>query len=103
MKALGPRQACLLANHGAVAVAESLRKAYESAGEVEVLASQYARALQIGRPQTVVGARDGARDREVQNLRQADGGKADMSVVLITGAAKRLGRAIALKLAGDGL
>jgi L-fuculose-phosphate aldolase len=40
----------LLANHGAVAVGDSLRKAYELAGEVEVLASQYARALQIGRP-----------------------------------------------------
>ena len=50
VKALGARRACLLANHGAVAVGETLRKAYELAGEVEVLASQYARALQIGRP-----------------------------------------------------
>jgi L-fuculose-phosphate aldolase len=50
VKALGARRACLLANHGAVAVAESLRKAHELAGEVETLAAQYARALQIGRP-----------------------------------------------------
>ena len=50
VKALGPRNACLLANHGAIAVADGLRKAYELAGEVETLASQYARALQIGRP-----------------------------------------------------
>ena len=57
VKALGPRLACLMANHGAVAVAETLRKAYELAGEVEVLASQYARALQIGRPR-ILGARE---------------------------------------------
>jgi L-fuculose-phosphate aldolase len=50
VKALGPRNACLLANHGSIAVADTLRKAYELAGEVETLASQYARALQIGRP-----------------------------------------------------
>lgn len=56
-KALGPRSACLLANHGAVAVGETLRKAYELAAEVETLASQYARALQIGRPR-VLGSRE---------------------------------------------
>ena len=60
VKALGPRQACLLANHGAIAVGDSLRKAYELAGEVEVLASQYARALQIGRPK-LLSAREMAR------------------------------------------
>jgi L-fuculose-phosphate aldolase len=57
VKALGPRRACLMANHGAVAVAETLRKAYELAGEVEALASQYARALMIGRPK-ILGARE---------------------------------------------
>jgi len=60
VKALGPRRACLLANHGAVAVGETLRKAYELASEVEVLASQYARALQIGRP-NLLSAREMAR------------------------------------------
>ena len=55
VKALGARRACLLANHGAVAVAESLRKAYELAAEVETLAAQYARALQIGRPKLLTG------------------------------------------------
>jgi L-fuculose-phosphate aldolase len=60
VKALGPRRACLLANHGAVAVAETLRKAYELAGEVEVLASQYARTLMIGRPR-ILGTREMAR------------------------------------------
>ena len=72
VKAFGPRRACLLANHGAVAVGETLRQAYELAGEVEVLAAQFARALQIGRPEPAFGARDGARDREIQNLRQAN-------------------------------
>jgi L-fuculose-phosphate aldolase len=60
VKALGVRHACLLANHGAVAVAETLRKAYERAGEVEALAAQYARALAIGRPR-ILNAREMAR------------------------------------------
>jgi len=50
VRALGERRACLIANHGAVAVGESLRKAYDLAWEVETLASQYARARQLGRP-----------------------------------------------------
>jgi L-fuculose-phosphate aldolase len=50
VRALGDRRACLIANHGAVAVGESLRKAYDLAWEVETLASQYARARQLGRP-----------------------------------------------------
>jgi len=50
VKALGPREACLLANHGAVAAGETLRQAYERAAAVEALASQYTRALAIGRP-----------------------------------------------------
>jgi L-fuculose-phosphate aldolase len=60
VKALGARYACLAANHGAVAVAETLRKAYERAGEVEALAAQYARALAIGRPR-ILNAREMAR------------------------------------------
>ncbi len=50
VKALGDRQACLIANHGAVAVGETLRKAYDLAWEVETLSAQYARARQLGRP-----------------------------------------------------
>jgi len=60
VKALGPRHGCLLANHGAVAVAETLRKAYERASEIEALAAQYARALAIGRPR-ILNAREMAR------------------------------------------
>jgi L-fuculose-phosphate aldolase len=50
VRALGERRACLIANHGAVAVGESLRKAYDLAWEVETLSAQYARARQLGRP-----------------------------------------------------
>ena len=53
VKALGAREACLLANHGAVAVGETLRQAYERAAAIEALASQYARALTIGRPKVL--------------------------------------------------
>ena len=60
VKALGLREACLLANHGAVAVGESLRQAFERAGTLEALAAQYARALQIGRPR-LLSSREMAR------------------------------------------
>jgi L-fuculose-phosphate aldolase len=60
LKALGARHACLMANHGAVAVGETLRKAYERAGELEALAAQYARAIAIGRPR-ILGSREMAR------------------------------------------
>jgi len=60
VKALGPRNACLLANHGSVALGESVRQAYDRAAALEALAAQYARALQIGRPR-VLSAREMAR------------------------------------------
>jgi L-fuculose-phosphate aldolase len=60
VKALGPREGCLLANHGAVAVGETLRQAYERAAALEALAAQYARALTIGRPK-ILSRREMAR------------------------------------------
>ena len=48
--ALSGRRACLLANHGMIAVDASLEAALALAIEVEVLAEQYWRALQIGEP-----------------------------------------------------
>jgi L-fuculose-phosphate aldolase len=48
--ALTDRDACLLANHGLVAVAASPRAALDLAIEVETLAAQYWRALQVGEP-----------------------------------------------------
>lgn len=55
VKALGPRNACLLANHGSIALGESVRQAYDRAVALEALAAQYARALQIGRPRILSG------------------------------------------------
>jgi L-fuculose-phosphate aldolase len=46
--ALNGRQACLLANHGVIALGASLSAALALAGEVENLAAQYCAALAIG-------------------------------------------------------
>lgn len=48
--ALQDRQACLLANHGMIAIGETLEKALYIAQEVETLCEQYLRALQVGQP-----------------------------------------------------
>jgi L-fuculose-phosphate aldolase len=48
--ALAGRRACLLANHGMIAIGASLDAALALAIEVETLAEQYWRALQIGAP-----------------------------------------------------
>jgi L-fuculose-phosphate aldolase len=50
LKALEGRNACLLANHGMIVVGPNLKKAMWLAVEVETLAAQYWRALQIGKP-----------------------------------------------------
>lgn len=48
LAALGGRRACLLANHGVIAVGETLPAALALAGEVENLATQYCAALAVG-------------------------------------------------------
>jgi L-fuculose-phosphate aldolase len=48
--ALAGRRACLLANHGMIAIGASLDSALALAIEVESLAEMYWRALQIGEP-----------------------------------------------------
>lgn len=48
--ALAQRDACLLANHGVIAIGRSLERALALAIEVENLAEQYAAALQLGEP-----------------------------------------------------
>lgn len=50
LAALSDRRACLLSNHGMIAVGPSLEAALALAIEVETLAEQYWRALQIGAP-----------------------------------------------------
>jgi L-fuculose-phosphate aldolase len=50
VRALGAGNACLLANHGMVALGETLDAALRLAAEVETLAAQYWHAAQIGQP-----------------------------------------------------
>lgn len=50
LRALEGRNACLLANHGAIAAGPSLAKAMWLAVELETLARQYILALQVGDP-----------------------------------------------------
>ena len=50
LAALKERSACLLANHGMIVLGPNLKKAMWLAVEVETLAAQYWRALQIGKP-----------------------------------------------------
>ena len=50
IKALEGRHACLLANHGMIAIGQSLKQTLALAVEVEALCEQYWRALQIGQP-----------------------------------------------------
>jgi L-fuculose-phosphate aldolase len=50
LAALTARRACLLANHGMIAIGATLAAALALAVEVEALAEQYWRALQIGVP-----------------------------------------------------
>ena len=50
LAALDGRRACLLANHGQIAFADSLAGALDLAVEVETLARMYWQALQIGEP-----------------------------------------------------
>jgi len=50
LAALEDRKACLLANHGVIALGETLKAALDLALEVETVAGQYHRALQIGKP-----------------------------------------------------
>jgi L-fuculose-phosphate aldolase len=48
--ALGEARACLLANHGLVAVGPSLATALRVAREIELVAEEYWRACQLGEP-----------------------------------------------------
>lgn len=50
VRALGTGNACLLANHGMVALGETLDAALRLAAEVETLAAQYWHAVQVGQP-----------------------------------------------------
>ncbi len=49
-KALRERDACLMANHGQLALGGTLDEALELAIEIEILATQYCKVLQLGAP-----------------------------------------------------
>ena len=50
VRALGPGRACLMANHGMVALGDALPAALRLATEIETLASLYWHAAQLGAP-----------------------------------------------------
>ena len=50
IEAMDGRTACLLANHGMIAVAGNLKGVLTRATEVETLARQYCHTLKIGEP-----------------------------------------------------
>jgi L-fuculose-phosphate aldolase len=50
IEALKDRKACLLGNHGMIAIGETLEKALDISQEVETLCEQYLLALQVGEP-----------------------------------------------------
>lgn len=56
VEALRDRKACLLANHGMIALGGTLASALKLAVEVETLAGQYWRALAVGEPVILHGA-----------------------------------------------
>ena len=56
VRALGGGLACLLANHGMLALGASLAAALRLAAEVETLAAQYWHAAQLGAPVVLDGA-----------------------------------------------
>lgn len=49
-KGLNKRDACLMANHGQIAMGDTCTKALELAAEVEILAEQYFKVLCLGKP-----------------------------------------------------
>jgi len=53
IKALNGRYACLLAHHGQITIADTLKKAISLSIEVETLASIFLKSLQIGEPKNL--------------------------------------------------
>ncbi|MBM3522310.1 MAG: class II aldolase, partial [Alphaproteobacteria bacterium] len=72
LRALEDRKACLLANHGMITLGPNLARALWLAVEVETLAAQYWRALQIGEPK-LLG------DREIARVVEKFGGYGQQS------------------------
>lgn len=56
LSALHGRKACLMANHGVIALGRDLHEAVQIAHEVEILAEQYLQASSIGEPHILTTA-----------------------------------------------
>jgi L-fuculose-phosphate aldolase len=72
--ALARRDACLLANHGMVAIGPDLASAFALAVEIETLARQYCVALQAGEPVLLTAAEIGGLIAEMGRYRRHSGG-----------------------------
>ena len=85
LQALSGRKACLLANHGMIAIGDGLKHALALAVEVEALCEQYWRALQIGKPAILPDAEMevvlqkfktyGKAEKPIADRREAEGAK----------------------------
>jgi L-fuculose-phosphate aldolase len=73
-EALAHRDACLLANHGMVAIGPDLESAFALAVEIETLARQYCMALQAGEPVLLTAAEIGDLVAEMRRYRRHPGG-----------------------------
>ncbi|CAG1011659.1 L-fuculose-phosphate aldolase [Burkholderiales bacterium] len=71
LEALQDRRACLLANHGQIALGASLDAALALAVEVEHLAQLYWRALQVGEPVLLTEAEMAEAQAQFQHYRPA--------------------------------
>ena len=73
LEALEGRKACLLANHGMIAVGDSLEAALALAIEIEALAEQYWRTLQTGTPNLLSDAEMDVVLEKFRNYGQSSG------------------------------
>ena len=76
--ALKDRQACLLANHGVIAIGGALPQALALSGEVENLAAQYVTALQIGPPKILGDAEMRRVLKQFETYGRQDAGDPDL-------------------------
>lgn len=77
VKALEGRRACLLANHGMIVVGPALKAALALAVEVEALAEQYWRVLQVGEPTLLDDAEMDGVVEKFKTYGQTAGGQGD--------------------------
>jgi L-fuculose-phosphate aldolase len=73
LQALEGRDACLLANHGQIAIGRDMEQAFKLAVEVEILARNYIQARSMGEP---ILLSDAEMDQVLDQMRQARYGHA---------------------------